>query len=247
MDTLVKDLGLEAGKTAATPRAKRDIVAIGRAESSEEPQRVRATLFRSGAMLAAYVAQDRVDIAETVKCLTTCMSRPRETHLAELKRLIRYLASSRRCHLVYPRQRVEESRLRVHVDSDWAGDLVGRRSASGVVVRRGARLLRHMSTLQTSIGLSSAESEFYALTRGACTALGVQSNLQDWGKDARIEAYIDSSSARVVSPRTGLGSRLRHLQTRHLWLQERGAKGQLSVHCVRGAENPADALPKVLP
>ena len=43
-----------------------------------------------------------------------------------------------------------------------------RRSRSGVIVRRGLHLLKYISTVQNVIGLSSAESEYYALTKGGC-------------------------------------------------------------------------------
>ena len=55
-----------------------------------------------------------------------------------------------------------------------------RRSTSGVISRRGRHLLRHSSTVQNVIGLSSAESEFYALTKGGCSGLGLQSLFADW-------------------------------------------------------------------
>ena len=37
-------------------------------------------------MKLAYVAQDRVDVAEAVKCLTRHMKEPRSGHMQELKR-----------------------------------------------------------------------------------------------------------------------------------------------------------------
>ena len=104
-------------------------------------------------MKLAYVAQDRVDIAEAVKCLTRHMKEPRSGHMQELKRLGRY----RRCVLTYARQ-TSDVTLQAHVDSDWAGDLLGRMSTTGVIVRRGKHLLRHMSCLQTLVALSSGEA-----------------------------------------------------------------------------------------
>ena len=124
-------------------------------------------------MKLAYVAQDRVDIAEAVKCLTRHMKEPRSGHMQELKRLRRYLVKNRRCVLTYTRQ-TSDATLQVHVDSDWAGDLLGRKSTTGVIVRRGKHLLRHMSCLQTLFALSSGEADYYALIRGACTSLGIQ-------------------------------------------------------------------------
>ena len=102
-------------------------------------------------------------------------------------------------------------------DSNWAGDLLGRKSTTGVIARRGEHLLRHMSCLQTLVAVSSGEAEYYALIRGACTSLGIQSHYQDWMIDVPIQIYSDSSAARSVARRRGIGGRLRHLQTRHLW------------------------------
>ena len=45
----------------------------------------------------------------------------------------------------------------------------------------------------------------------------------------------------------GIGGRLRHLQTRHLWLQSRVALGHLKLDVVAGEQNPADTLTKPLP
>ena len=67
-----------------------------------------------------------------------------------------------------PSQEPSRAHLEVHVDSDWAGDPAMRRSRSGVIVRRRLHLLKHSSTVQNVIGLSSAESEYYALTKGGC-------------------------------------------------------------------------------
>ena len=166
--------------------------------------------------------------------------------MQELKRLGRYLVKNRRCALTYARQ-TSEATLQVHVDSDWVGDLLGRKSTTGVIVRRGKHLLRHMSCLQTLVAFSSGEAEYYALNRGACTSLGIQSHNQDWTIDIPIQIYSDSSGARSVARRRGIGGRLRHLQTRHLWLQSRVALGHLQLRAVAGEQNPADTLAKPLP
>ena len=42
-------------------------------------------------MRCAYLAQDRVDISEALKCLARTMSKPRAGHMTKLKRVARYL------------------------------------------------------------------------------------------------------------------------------------------------------------
>ena len=195
-------------------------------------------------MKMAYVPRDRVGIVEAVKCCTRHMKEPRSGHMKELKRLGRYLVKNKRCALTYPRQLSDVS-LQVHLDSDWAGDLFGRKSTPGVIVRRGKHLLRHVSCLQAHVALSSGEAEYYALIRGACTSLGIQSHYQDWMIDVP-KIYSDSSAARSTARRLGISGRPRHLQTRHLWLQSRVALGHLKLDVVAGERNPADTLTKPL-
>ena len=98
-----------------------------------------------------------------------------------------------------------------------------------------------MSCLQTLVALSSGNAEYYALIRGACTSLGIQSHYQVW-IDVPIHIYSDSSAAR----RRGIEGLLRHLQTRHVWLQSRVAVGHLKLDVVAGERNPADTLTKSL-
>ena len=228
---------LKGAKGVDSPRVRRTEEQTAQIENSERLTSAESTLYRSLVMKLAYVAQDRVDIAEAVKCLTRHMKEPRSGHMQELKRLGRYLVKNRRCVLTYARQ-TSDATLQVHVDSDWAGDLLGRKSTTGVIVRRGEHLLRHM--------LSSGEAEYYALIRGACTSLGIQSHYQEWMIDVPIQNYSDSSAARSVARRRGIGGRLRHLQTRHLWLQSRVALGHLKLDVVAGEKNPAATLTKPL-
>ena len=86
------------------------------------------------------------------------------------------------------------------MDSDWAGDTRTRRSTFGVIVRRGLHLLRHSST-ENVIGLSGAESEYYALTKGGCSGLGLQSLFADWNLKLQLSLHTESSSAKAVASR----------------------------------------------
>ena len=73
--------------------------------------------------------------------------------------------------LTYSRQ-TSEATLQVHVDSDWASDLHGRKTTTRVTVRRGKHLLRDMSCLQPLVALSSGEAEHYAFDSRSVHELG---------------------------------------------------------------------------
>ena len=79
-------------------------------------------------------------------------------------------------------------------DSDW-----------GVIARRRRHLLRHSSTLRNVIGLSSAESEYYALTEGGCSRLGLQSFFADWNLKLQLSLHaktVDKNPKEVKKPNT---------------------------------------------
>ena len=243
VQTLLRELGLENAKAAPTPAVKLTPAAYDRREQSEPLSRDGALQYRSGVMRCKYLDQDRIDIAETVKALAQAMANPREGHLTELKRLARYLKGQPRHVVRYGRQSVREAHLKTHVDSDWAGQNTKRKSTSGMIIQRGAHLLRHTSTVQSTQALSSAEAEYYALVRGASYTLGVRSHFRDLGIDLEIDICTDSSSGKAFAARRGLG-KMRHIETRYLWVQEHLALKTFRLHKVLGTENPADVLTK---
>ena len=161
-----KILDLFKEMSLKTPRVKLSATESNAIENSSILEGEQATLFRSGTMRCLYLAQDRADISEAIRCLARGMSKPRTGHMIQLKRVARYLTGVPRKAQQYPAQEQSKAHLEVHVDSDWARYTVTRRSTTGVIVRRGQQLLRHGSTVQNVIGLSSAESEYYALTKG---------------------------------------------------------------------------------
>ena len=114
-----------------------------------------------------------------------------------------------------------------------------------MAIKRGSHLIRHSSTLQTTIGLSSAEAEYYALNKGCAYTLGIQSLFRDWGIDLEIEVFSDSSSAISFAKRRALAKN-RHIETRYLWLQERIALKHLKVCKVATVNNPADIFTKCM-
>ena len=81
----------QSAKGVDSPRVRRNEEQTAQIENSEKLTSAESTLYRSLVMKLAYVAQDRVDTAEAVKCLTRHMKEPRSAHMQQLKRLGRYL------------------------------------------------------------------------------------------------------------------------------------------------------------
>ena len=126
-----------------------------------------------------------------------------------------------------------------------SGCLLTRRGTTGYTVSIGQDCVNHGSNLQSTIALSSGESEFYALTRGAALGLSLKSLMEDWGEKYDLIVLSDSSAARGTAARRGLG-KLRRVQTRYLWIQERVANNDLTVKAVGTKDNLADLCTKLV-
>ena len=139
-----------------------------------------ATAFRAMAARANYLALDRPDISFATKELCRCFAAPTEDAMLALKRLARYLIGAPRLVWHFPFQPACHH-LTTSVDTDFAGCLSTRRSTSGGVTQRGLHLLKHWSSTQSTVTLSSAEAELNGICRGACTSLGLQTIAKDMG------------------------------------------------------------------
>jgi len=128
-------------------------------------------------------------------------------------------------------------------DTDWAACPKTRKSTSGGAVMLGSHCVKHWSSTQTSIALSSGEAEFTGVLRGAGQGLGYQALLRDLGVDVPLRVWTDSSAAIGICNRQGLG-KLRHLDTHTLWIQQAVRTGKVDLRKVLGEENPADLLTK---
>jgi len=106
--------------------------------------------------------------------------------------------------------------------------------------------VKHGSTLQSTIALSVGEAEYYAAVKGAGFGMQVKGLLSDWGYECELAVVTDSNSAIGTASRQGLG-KLRHVQTRYLWVQERLLRGEFVLDKVGTKSNPADIGTKPLP
>ena len=118
----LEDLGLIQGNIVKTPRVKLSATESNAIENSSILEGEQATLFWSGTMRCACLAQHRPDISEAIKCLARGMSKPRTGHMVQLKRVARYLARSTKESTTVPCTRKEQSTF-----GSTSGQRLGRR------------------------------------------------------------------------------------------------------------------------
>lgn len=210
------------------------------ARRSRDPELAadQETLYRSNVMRMSFIAQDRGDLGETVKTLAQNMQNLKTCHMGDLKPAARCLLHRPALALIYKQQKLLKM-LTLWVDSDHAADKTTRKSTTGMVMQLGNHTVNNTSNLQSAIGLTVSEAEYYALCHGGAHGLGMQAFLQDLGLNLEVVVQSESSSAKSFASRRGLGKQ-RHVQTRLLWLQERVAAGHLKIKKIIGEDNCSD-------
>ena len=107
----------------------------------------------------------------------------------------------------------------------------------------GSHAVKHWSSTQPGVALSSGEAEYNGVVRGAGQGLGFQALLRDMGHEVPLRVWTDSSAAIGICSRQGLG-KLRHLDTHTLWVQQAVRTGRFQLRNIPGERNPADLLTK---
>ena len=158
MELLLQEISMGKCNPVRIPRGKMSQDAYEKNLNSPALAGAEATRYRSLTMRASYLGHDRADLSEAVKCLSRRMQEPRECDVGNLKKLLRYLKGAPRVVTVFTHQKMPRH-VTINVDSDHAGCLETRRSTTGMTARLGAHCLKHGSNVQSTISLSSGESE----------------------------------------------------------------------------------------
>ena len=69
--------------------------------------------------------------------------------------------------------------------------------------------------------------------------IGIKSTFRDLGLEAEVQVNTDSSAARSLSSRRGAG-RVRHVEVRELWAQDKVNSKELSIVKVGGEDSVTD-------
>ena len=110
---------------------------------------------------------------------------------------------------------------------------------------RGGHLLKHWSSTQQTVALSSGEAELKGIVKGAAEGMGMQNIAIDLSIYYDIHLYTDSSAAMGMVARKGMG-KVRHIEVGELWIQDAVRNKVLTVNKVKGDDNPADILTKYI-
>ncbi|CAM8982498.1 unnamed protein product [Rhodiola kirilowii] len=237
---LIKKFNLEKAAHKRTPAATHVKVTKDEAGTS-----VNQTLYMSMIGSLLYLTASRLDIAHVVGVCARYQANPKESHLMNVKRIIKYVSGTSDYGLWYTKD--TNSCLVGYCNVDWAGNAEDRKSTSGGCFFLGNNLVSWFSKKQNNISLSTAEAEYIA-ARSCCTQMiWMKQMLEEYEveKDA-MTLYCDNMSAINISKNPVQHSRTKHIDIRHHFIRELVKKKVITLKHVSTEKHLADIFTKPL-
>ena len=187
----------------------------------------------------------RPDIAFATSHLARFSLDPTCHHMRAGISVLRYLLGTKDLGLVWEKGK---STLTGYVDSDYAGELDGRRSTSGHVFLNGTAAISWGSKLQKLAALSTVEAEFISICSGVQEALWLSKLAVDFDEvPAPVRIFSDNTGALANIKGIPISPRTKHIGVRFHRVRQEVEAGSVNPTYVPSAENLADMFTKGLP
>ena len=196
------------------------------------------------------MVQTRPDLAYSVSRLAQFMSNPREEHWTALKRVLRYLQSTRELGICYAKTKGELT-LSAWTDSSWGEDPDDSRSTNGYVILMQGGPVAWKSQKQQSVALSSTEAEYVGQTMAATSVMWSRNLLHELQisgtvpKNATV-IYADNQGAIKLAENPIFQKRSKHIAVKYHYTRDLIQTGEIALEYKKTQEMIADGLTKPL-
>ncbi|XP_057418158.1 secreted RxLR effector protein 161-like [Lotus japonicus] len=147
--------------------------------------------YRSMIGSLLYLTASRPDIAFFVGVCARYQAAPKESHLTQVKRIIKYISGIVDYGILYAHN--TNSSLIGYCDTDWAGNADDRKSTSGGCFFLDNNLISWFSKKQNCVSLSTAEAEYIAAGSGCTQLLWMKQMLKEYNIEQDVMTlYCDN-------------------------------------------------------
>jgi len=206
-------------------------------DSSEYQSIVGSQMY---AMLAT-----RPDLAHSIQQISQHNQKPTISHLKAARQGLRYLNGTRETGITYHGD--QGLKLEAWSDASWGAE-EGRESVSGFVFTLAGGAVSWSSKKQSSVALSSTESEYMALLHALKEQIWIKRLLSEMGYniDNQNVLYTDSQSAIALAQNPEHHARTKHIDIQYHFVRNCVEDGSLKLEYCSTENMVADGLTKAL-
>ncbi len=135
------------------------------------------------------------------------------------------------------------------MDSDWAGDIVDRRSTTGFVIRLFGNPILWKTQKQGNVTKSSTHTEYVALSEAVTEVtylVGVCDQLLPSGFIKPVRIFEDNLGTVCIANLGNFTKRSKHIEVHYHFVHEAVQSGLICVVKVSSSDNLADIFTKTL-
>ena len=238
---VIKRFGMESAKPVSTPiECNINLMNAKKCDESIPYREIIGSL-----MFLASVS--RPDIAYSVNYLSRFLNAYDRTHWNAAKRVLSYVSGTINYGILYDGNG-KYGNVVGYSDSDFAGDILTRRSTSGFLFMLSYGPISWFSQRQRMVTLSTTESEYVAASEATKEAIWFISLMSEIGHScaSAINLFIDNQSAIRLIKNPEFHKRTKHIDVRFHFIRERQENGEISVKYVKSSEQLADIFTKGL-
>jgi hypothetical protein len=242
IEQLIVDFEMENCKAEPTPM-------IPDIKLEKEPQfekRFNTKLYQAAIGSLIYImTSTRPDIAFAVSKLSQYMAKPYDSHWKAVKRVIKYLKSTKELGITLGGHHSEE-RVDGYADADWANDKDGK-SITGTVIFYNNSIVTWKSKKQSTVALSTAEAELYALSSTLQEAIWIKMFLEALNINiAEAKIHEDNTSTIKLVENDKKDGRTKHINVKHKFIGQIIRTRPYKLRYIATDKQIADILTKPL-
>jgi hypothetical protein len=193
-----------------------------------------------------YLTNTRENICFAVNTLSQFLVEPRHVHLVAAKHVMRYLKGTLDWGLNYDGD--HDFTLSGYTGLEWDGSVFDRKSTSGRCFSLGSTMISWQSRKQSSIALSTTETEYIAACSANCETVWLRKLLTGLF-NLEMEAntiLCDNQSCIKMTKNPVLHDKSKHIEIRYHYIRDMVQRGAIKLQYVSTDEQVADVLTKPL-
>ena len=191
----------------------------------------------------------RPDIAYAVNRLASYTANPSLQHNTSLKRILRYLAGTKKFKITYHKSLTSAGANSTHGFSDAAyANTDDLKSMSGYVFLAEGGAITWRSKKQSTIALSSTEAEYIVLSEAGREACWLRNLYDELGYKQNNPMLIkgDNDGSIMMARNPQFHKRSKHIDTQWHWIRDLVERNVVKIESCQDPDQTADILTKAL-